>query len=314
MRFYGALYVFSSAELGFADGRITYGSAGTGIRGLDEALAAHQRYHGSENDRIRVALAPHGADTCGPELLRAVRRSADDLGCLVTIHLAQSAQEVEKVVDEHGMRPAEYLEHCGLLGPHLIAAHCIYCSDEELDILRRTDTTVVSCPRTFSRVGPERGLRALRGPGNPHRARHRRLQHGLRHRDAGRRAGLEAPLRRRRGGGRARAGGRGHPPGRGGARPRGPRAHRAGRACRPHGDRHGQAPPPAGERSAAHHGVEREPRRRRRHPRRRTLLVRDGVLQTGDERDIVRRGAAAVQKLWREARARGLMDDDWRVA
>ena len=43
-------------------------------------------------------------------------------------------------------------------------------------------------------------------------------------------------------------------------------------------------------------------------------LVRDGALQTGDERDIVRRGAAAVQKLWREARAQGLMDEHWQVA
>ena len=105
LRFYGALYVFSSADLGFSEGRITYGTAGTEIRGLDEALAAHQRYHGAEDDRIRVALAPHGADTCGPELLGAVRRTADELGCLMTIHLAQSAQEVNKVVAEHGMRP-----------------------------------------------------------------------------------------------------------------------------------------------------------------------------------------------------------------
>ena len=33
LRFYGALYVFSSADLGFSEGRITYGSKGTEIRG-----------------------------------------------------------------------------------------------------------------------------------------------------------------------------------------------------------------------------------------------------------------------------------------
>ena len=63
------------------------------------------------------------------------------------------------------MRPAEYLEHCGLLGPNLIAAHCIYCSDEELEILRRTDTTVVSCPRTFSRVGLSAAYARFAGQG-----------------------------------------------------------------------------------------------------------------------------------------------------
>ena len=77
-----------------------------------------------------------------------MRRTADDLGCLMTIHLSQSPQEVEAVEAAHGMLPAEYLDHCGLLGPNLIAAHCLFSTDEELELLRRTDTTVVSCPRT----------------------------------------------------------------------------------------------------------------------------------------------------------------------
>ena len=314
LRFYGALYVFSSADLGFSEGRITYGSRGTEIRGLDEALAAHQRYNGSEDDRIRVALAPHGADTCGPELLGAVRRSADELGCLMTIHLAQSAQEVEKVEAEHGMRPAEYLEHCGLLGPNLIAAHCIYCSDEELEILRRTDTTVVSCPRTFSRVGLRsayarfagKGIRTVIGTDG----------YNMDFVTEMRAAGLVSKLHYNDGGAAdahqlVEAGTRGG-------------------AAALHRDDLGRIEPGACadlvviDMGKPHLQPVSDPLR--------TLvwnvdradvaaslvdgryLVRDGALQTGDERDIVRRGAAAVEKLWREARARGLMDEHWQVA
>ena len=314
LRFYGALYVFSSADLGFSQGRITYGTRGTEIRGLDEALAAHQRYHGSEDDRIRVALAPHGADTCGPELLREVRRSADELGCLMTIHLAQSAQEVDKVVAEHGMHPAEYLEHCGLLGPRLIAAHCLYCTDEELEILRRTDTTVVSCPRTFSRVGLRaayarfagKGIRTVIGTDG----------YNMDFVTEMRAAGLVSKLHFNDGGAAD--------------------AHalveagtRTGAAALGREDL-GRIEPGARadlvviDMGKPHLQPVSDPLRTlvwnvNRGDVAATLvdgryLVRDGALQTGDERDIVRRGAAAVEKLWREARAQGLMDEHWQVA
>ena len=314
LRFYGALYVFSSADLGFSEGRITYGRAGTEIRGLDEALAAHQRYHGAEDDRIRIALAPHGADTCGPELLRAVRSTADELGCLVTIHLAQSAQEVEKVVAVHGMRPAEYLEHCGLLGPQLIAAHCIYCSDEELEILRRTDTTVVSCPRTFSRVGLSaayarfagKGIRTVLGTDG----------YNMDFVTEMRAAGLASKLHFEDGGA-ADA----HELVEAGTR-RGAAA--LGREDLGRIEPGARADLTVIDMGRPHLQPVSDPLRTmvwnvNRADVAATLvdgryLVRDGTLQTGDERDIVRRGAAAVQKLWREARARGLMDDDWQVA
>ena len=313
LRFYGALYVFSSADLGFSEGRITYGTAGTEIRGLDEARTAFQRYHGSADDRIRVALAPHGADTCGPELLRAVRRSADELGCLVTIHLAQSAQEVEAVEATHGMRPAEYLERCGLLGPQLIAAHCIYCTDEELEILRRTDTTVVSCPRTFSRVGLRaayarfagKGIRTVLGTDG----------YNMDFVTEMRAAGLVSKLDFNDGGAA-------------GAHELVETGTRRGAAALGRDDL-GRIEPGARadlvviDMGKPHLQPVSDPLRTlvwnvNRADVAATLvdgryLVRDGALRTGDERDIVRRGAAAVEKLWREARARGLMDEHWRI-
>ena len=40
----------------------------------------------STNGRIKGALAPHGADTCEPDLLREVRRLADEHGTFINIH------------------------------------------------------------------------------------------------------------------------------------------------------------------------------------------------------------------------------------
>lgn len=157
IRFYGAPYLFSTADprLG-SDGRMQYRSAGgndDGAADLERWVELHRAWNGRAGDRIRVTLSPHATDTCGPDLLREVRRKADALGCEITIHVAQSLGELEQIRQRYGREPAEYLEWVGLLGPDLLAAHCLHASDADLDRLRRHGATVLNCPRTFARGG-----------------------------------------------------------------------------------------------------------------------------------------------------------------
>src|SRR6185312_9011114 len=85
IRFYGAPYILSTSKLG-VDGQGTpiYGTEKGRVTELSEAVDLFRRYNGSDGGRIRMALGPHGPDTCSPDLLRAVRETADQLGCLVT--------------------------------------------------------------------------------------------------------------------------------------------------------------------------------------------------------------------------------------
>jgi cytosine/adenosine deaminase-related metal-dependent hydrolase len=172
LRVYAAPLVFSFHAAGVgADGRPVYKEEDRGALDLAQAIELHKQHDGSAGDRIRVALAPHGTDTCGPETLRAVRRAADELGALITIHLSQSQSEAETIRRRHGKSPTEYLESVGLLGPDLIAAHCLYASDTDLARLKAADATIVSCPLTFARGGVfapfwrfvSRGLRTVLG-------------------------------------------------------------------------------------------------------------------------------------------------------
>lgn len=155
LRFYGAPYVFSTARIDIgADGQPTYaGGDGDGAADLQRWEELFRAQDGAAGGRIHVVLGPHGADTCGPDLLRAVRGKAGDRGCLITTHLAQSESELATLQQRYNRSPAEYLDWVGLLGPDLSAAHCIYASEADLEMLRGTDTTIISCPRTFSRGG-----------------------------------------------------------------------------------------------------------------------------------------------------------------
>jgi cytosine/adenosine deaminase-related metal-dependent hydrolase len=81
-----------------------------------------------------------------------VRRLADEIGCPVTTHVAQSEAELQVVAERYGGRsPVEYLDWVGLLGSDLLAAHCIHAPPRDLETLRHRGTTVINCTRTFSR-------------------------------------------------------------------------------------------------------------------------------------------------------------------
>ena len=154
LRFYGAPYLFSTAKMDMDEvGNPTYEAVNTEQSDLDRFHAIYQRHDGTYNDRLRVAIGPHGLDSCDPDLLKAVRATADDLGVLINVHVCQTQAEIELLRSRYDMTPTEYMESVGLLGPDVLAAHCLHASDADLERLAATDTTIVNCPMTFARGG-----------------------------------------------------------------------------------------------------------------------------------------------------------------
>jgi cytosine/adenosine deaminase-related metal-dependent hydrolase len=154
IRAYGCPYLFSTPDLGVgADGLPTYRARPDGDTGLNQAIELFHKYDEGPNGRIRVGFGPHGVDTCDPELLCAVRQAARELGCLITIHLAQSRPEIDLIRRRYGKTPIEYLRDLGVVGPDVLVAHCVLATDTDLKILRESGATLVTCPHTFARSG-----------------------------------------------------------------------------------------------------------------------------------------------------------------
>lgn len=156
IRFYGAPYLFSSGDPKTdAGGVVQYGtSRATEEADLERWNRLHAQWHGRDGGRIRLAMSPHATDTCDPDLLRAAHARALELGIETTTHLAQSDSEVAEIARRYqGRTPAEYLDWLGLLGPDLLAAHCISSSERDLDLMAARGATVLNCPRVFARAG-----------------------------------------------------------------------------------------------------------------------------------------------------------------
>src|ERR1700730_5649964 len=61
--------------------------------------------------------------------------------------------ECDLVEHETGMRNIIYLDSVGLTGRHVALAHCIHVDEQEMQILKRTQTNVVHCPSSNLKLG-----------------------------------------------------------------------------------------------------------------------------------------------------------------
>lgn len=113
---------------------------------LHEAQALHAKWHGAENDRIRVSYAPRFVISCTENLLKEVGRIAAAQNAVIHTHASENRKEIELVRELVGMENIEYLEKIGLTSPRLVLAHCIWLNEREKEILQRTGTHVTHCP------------------------------------------------------------------------------------------------------------------------------------------------------------------------
>lgn len=113
---------------------------------IERTRKVRDRWHGHDDDRIRIELAPLIPWGCSDEAMTATVGEARSWGAGTHIHCAETAVEVEMSLDERGMRHVEWLDGLGLLGPDTQLAHSVWLDDGELDLIARRGATVVHCP------------------------------------------------------------------------------------------------------------------------------------------------------------------------
>ncbi len=127
-------------------GMIDFGDAERRENELNENLELFKNCNGMADGRIKVFLGPHSPYTASEELLIRTRELADEDNMGIHIHDSETQKEIDDVSAEKGLRPFEYLEKIGLLGPDVVAAHCVWLSDEEIDIIKKHDVKVSHNP------------------------------------------------------------------------------------------------------------------------------------------------------------------------
>ena len=127
-------------------GMIDFGDAERREAEIKENLDLFKNCNGMADGRIKVFLGPHSPYTASEELLIKVRQLADEYNMGIHIHVSETQKEINDISEEKGLRPFEYLDKIGFLGPDVLAAHCVWLSDEEIDIIKKNNVKVSHNP------------------------------------------------------------------------------------------------------------------------------------------------------------------------
>jgi 5-methylthioadenosine/S-adenosylhomocysteine deaminase len=94
---------------------------------------------------ITPCIAPHSLYACSPETLKRARKLADHYGVPVHIHLSETQWEVQEIASRYGRRPVHYLKDIDFLEGGVLAAHCVWVEEDEIQLLARYAVGVSHC-------------------------------------------------------------------------------------------------------------------------------------------------------------------------
>ena len=120
--------------------------AKTPQQALARAEAFLEEFAGDE--LITPAIAPHAMYTLDRVTLRAVRALADTHKAQVLIHLAETVDESKTSETQHRMSPTRYLDSIGFWGPRTLAAHAVWLSAADIQILAKRKVGVSHNPES----------------------------------------------------------------------------------------------------------------------------------------------------------------------
>ena len=113
---------------------------------VKDTLETTNEVRSANRGRIRIRLGPGGMMGFTPGKADRLREIAKASGLGLHTHLAETPEEVKLLRRWHGCGPVVFAHEHGLLGPHVLAAHCIHVTPEEIALLAESRTSVVYNP------------------------------------------------------------------------------------------------------------------------------------------------------------------------
>ena len=111
---------------------------------IEKCLAPRDEF--ANNSRLKLMLAPHAPYTVSDKTFARILTIAAEADFPVMMHIHETLDEIAQGEKEHGCRPIARLERLGILGPNLIAVHCVHLTAAEIDLYAKLGVHVAHCP------------------------------------------------------------------------------------------------------------------------------------------------------------------------
>ncbi len=121
----------------------------------------------NRDDLLSVGIFPHAPYTVSDKLYRECKKVSEECDIRIATHIAETEDEIEFLTSgaghfvsllndfnmlnkwKHpGVSPVNYLNNIGFLDNECILIHCNYLTDDEIEIIEKTKSNVVFCPRS----------------------------------------------------------------------------------------------------------------------------------------------------------------------
>jgi len=103
-----------------------------------------QKWQGDQ--LIHAAPAPHSIYTCSQKTLQDAAALARKYHAPILIHVAEMKKELDDSLKNNGVSPVQYLEKLDVLGPDVVAAHCIFVDEADRKTLVQRQVGCVHNP------------------------------------------------------------------------------------------------------------------------------------------------------------------------
>ncbi len=111
-------------------------------------------YNGTANGRILVDFNIHAEYTSGPHVCAEIAQRARELNTRIHVHVSETKKEHEECKTRHnGMTPVQYFESLGVFEVPVLAAHCVWLEDADMDIMANHGAFVAANPISNMKLG-----------------------------------------------------------------------------------------------------------------------------------------------------------------
>ncbi|MBY6294181.1 amidohydrolase family protein [Nanohaloarchaea archaeon H01] len=118
---------------------------------FEEAKEAVEKY--SDHGLVYPAIAPHAVYSCSKDLLVRAKNYSEGRGVPYHIHVSETEKENRDHRAEHGVSPVKYLDGNKLLDFDVVAAHAVWLSEEDLNLLAEREANVAHNPSANLKLG-----------------------------------------------------------------------------------------------------------------------------------------------------------------
>lgn len=120
---------------------------------IKNAKYLYETYHMEDNGRLKIDLCIHSEYTTQQFGVEKVIEYAKETGLNIQLHLCETQSEVENCKIRHKKTPVAYFHDLGLFDCHTTAAHCVYLTEEDKQILSEKKVIVSHCPISNLKLG-----------------------------------------------------------------------------------------------------------------------------------------------------------------